>query len=196
MAELRYSDDAKRFVRVVDRGSGVAQLEFDAETQTRLKLLVVGRDAHRGGSPARLVLEKAAERVGLELVSVMKNSLVASFMMPGVDGADDYYLPAVAVNETIVLSQPLKVDLTQVGDAHADTLVVRHVPKRQRHERGGGNFGARTEATLPAAVVGSAGGRRNAPAPLSRAQLDALSKPALVEKVLELQHELGAWQQR
>ena len=34
---------------------------------------------------------------------------------------------------------------------------------------------------------------RNAPASLSRAELHALSKSALVERVIELQRELGAW---
>ena len=50
------------------------------------------------------------------------------------------------------------------------------------------------EATRPVAVeVGSAGGQRTAPASLSRAELHALSKSALVERVVELQRELGAW---
>ena len=50
------------------------------------------------------------------------------------------------------------------------------------------------EATRPVAVeVGSAGGQRTAPASLSRAELHALSKSALVERVIELQRELGAW---
>ena len=47
---------------------------------------------------------------------------------------------------------------------------------------------------MPVAVeVGSAGGQRTAPASLSRAELHALSKSALVERVIELQRELGAW---
>ena len=54
--------------------------------------------------------------------------------------------------------------------------------------------GARPEARVPVAVeVGSAGGQRTAPASLSRAELHALSKSALVERVIELQRELGAW---